>query len=237
MTQISNIHALALPTPTRVKLAPSDLTYLWEECPRCFYEKYRGLGGRPRTPFPAVFNRIDGAMRGYFKDKSTQEVSPQLPAGRLTCEETFVVSQDIVHESGATAYLSGKMDCLAHFSDATFGIIDFKCVEHRDTRLPLYTRQLAAYRYCLEHPVAKGPLLAPVTHLGLLCVEPRQMLTLTGTARHYFFSGVPAWKPCPIDEVGFLVFINTVIELLIQPQLPPASPTCTFCAYRAGMVA
>ena len=39
-----------------IKLTPSMLTFLWDECRRCFWLHARGLP-RPRMPFPSVFAR------------------------------------------------------------------------------------------------------------------------------------------------------------------------------------
>jgi len=231
------VDLLLRPTPVRARfrLSPSDLTFLWEECPKCFYEKYHRLGSRPRIPFPSVFTRIDNAMRAYFVGKSTAEVSPLLPPGHLTCEETFIVSHDIIVPGReATCYIAGKTDCLAHFTTGGYGIVDFKTTEHKDARLALYRRQLAAYAYCLEHPAPHSLHLSPVTHLGLLCVEPRQMLTIVGNRRNYLFMGAPAWKPCSIAESEFVEFIGQVLDVLMLPVAPTANAACPFCAYRVG---
>src|SRR5580698_8346615 len=57
--------ALPIEQRTRV-LAPSDFAFLWDECPRCFYNKVVLNRGRPRSPFPNVFGAIDRAMKLFF---------------------------------------------------------------------------------------------------------------------------------------------------------------------------
>lgn len=47
------------PAQGPVKLAPSDLTFLWEECQRCFWLKVKGVLKRPSGLFPKVFTRLD----------------------------------------------------------------------------------------------------------------------------------------------------------------------------------
>ncbi len=37
------------------KISPSDLTFLWDECPRCFYLKVRHKFKRPGLPFPKIY--------------------------------------------------------------------------------------------------------------------------------------------------------------------------------------
>ena len=52
-----------------VTLSPSDLTFLWSECPRCFYLKYKLQIKRPSAPFPSIFGKIDLLMKGYFAER------------------------------------------------------------------------------------------------------------------------------------------------------------------------
>lgn len=216
----------------RFKLSPSDFGFLWEECTHCFYEKVHGRA-RPDGVFPSVFNRIDGAMRGFYAGKTTAWVSPTLPSGRLDCTERFIQSADIVlpgHE--ATAYVSGKHDCLVYYDDGTYGVVDFKTTNHSEASVRKYGRQLWAYAYCFEHPAPPTPPLAPVTHLGLLCVQPREMLMLIGEGPSALFAADPLWKPCPVDEAAFLAFVDEVLTVLERAEAPASNPRCAFCAYR-----
>ena len=61
------------------KLSPSDLTFLWDECPRCFYLKVVHNINRPAIPFPKLFNRIDKLMKDYFQGKHTSDFLADLP--------------------------------------------------------------------------------------------------------------------------------------------------------------
>lgn len=222
----------------RFRLAPSDLTFLWEECPCCFYEKCHGLATRPRTPFPGVFTRIDKANRDFYAGKSTAWVSPALPPGRLDSTEHFVRSEDIsVPGQEAVCWISGKTDCVAVFDDATYGLIDFKTSNPGDAYTALYVRQLWAYAYCMEHPAKGSPPMGPVSHLGLLCIEPRTMSMLIGTKPTCLLAAQPVWKPRRWDERAFLEFIGQALEVLTRPEPPDASASCQFCAYRRAVVA
>ncbi len=56
-----------------IKLSPSDLTFLWDECPRCFYLKVTGRLSRPSTAFPSIFSSIDSVA---LEDQpATQQVT------------------------------------------------------------------------------------------------------------------------------------------------------------------
>lgn len=58
------------------KLSPSELTFLWDECPRCFYLKVIRNFSRPWSPFPSIFNRIDKLMKDYFDGRSAMDTTP-----------------------------------------------------------------------------------------------------------------------------------------------------------------
>ena len=53
--------------PSIWKLSPSELTFLWDECPRCFYLKVVHKFNRPWGAFPGIFSRIDKLMKDYYQ--------------------------------------------------------------------------------------------------------------------------------------------------------------------------
>ena len=96
------------------KLSPSDLTFLWDECPRCFYLKVVHGFNRPSAPFPKIFGRIDKLMKDYFAGKSTAEISPLLPAGFVKFGEKWVQSQPLTSlRSTSSCFIRGKFDSAA----------------------------------------------------------------------------------------------------------------------------
>jgi len=58
------------PGPTSWTLSPTDLTFLWDECQRCFYNKVAQNCPRPRSPFPKVFAAIDRTMKDLWVPKT-----------------------------------------------------------------------------------------------------------------------------------------------------------------------
>lgn len=66
-----------------VRFAPSDLTFLFDECKCCFYNKIVHGISRPRSPFPKVFSLMDSHQKEYFTHRSVHEVAPWLPPGRF----------------------------------------------------------------------------------------------------------------------------------------------------------
>ena len=135
------------------KLSPSELTFLWDECPRCFYLKQVHGITRPAAPFPKIFGRIDKLMKAFFQDRHTTEVAPALPAGRVRFAERWVTSNPIeLPARASSAYIRGVFDTVVEFDDGSYGVIDFKTSETKPEHAAFYSRQLHAYAYALQHP-------------------------------------------------------------------------------------
>ncbi len=214
-----------------LKISPSELTFLWDECPRCFYLKVTGRLSRPSSAFPSIFSSIDRAMKNHYRDLSIQELSPDLPPGRFFFSEQFIVSQPVSipgHDLGV--YFAGKFDALLEFENGDFGVVDFKTSEAKQAHIAFYARQLEAYAYCLEHPAAGKLKKAPITTLGLAYYSPHTMKFAEDgdLALHGHFG----WQPLQRDEGAFLSFIDGVIAVLAELEPPEASPNCKFCQYR-----
>lgn len=214
-----------------LKLSPSDLTFLWEECPRCFYLKVARNYRRPAAPFPSIFNRIDRLMKGFFEGMPAPEMAEELPDGMVKFGGLWVTSQT-THLPGRSTgfFIRGTFDTVIEFSDGSYGVVDFKTSQAKPEHVDFYSRQLHAYAYALEHPAAGALKLAPVTCLGLLVVEPVHM-DRTPDGRIAYLGDV-TWQEITKDEAGFLEFMDGVIALLEAGDLPDPSPDCSYCQYR-----
>jgi len=213
------------------KLSPSDLTFLWDECPRCFYLKVVHGFNRPAAPFPKIFNRIDKLMKDFFTGRSTGDLSPLLPAGSVKFAEKWVQSQPLAFPGHAgSCFIRGKFDTLVEFEDGTFGVVDFKTSEAKPEHLAFYSRQLHAYAYALEHPSPGGLALSPISRLGLLCVEPISLMQVESDS--LAFEGKVTWQECPIDEDSFHDFILLVLTTLEKAEPPQKGKYCSYCDYR-----
>jgi hypothetical protein len=212
------------------KLSPSDLTFLWDECRRCFYFKVARNQPRPSSPFPAIFTRIDRLMKDHFGGQSTSAFTTGLPPGRIRFGESWVTSQPIALPGRASqCFIKGKFDTLVDFDDGSHGVVDFKTSQPKQEHVDFYSRQLHAYRYALEHPAPGAMRLSPISRLGLLVVEPVEM-TAMGRGRVAYLGEV-TWQECPLKEDEFLAFLGQVVAVLEQPEPPPASPSCAWCKY------
>ena len=214
-----------------LKLSPSDLTFLWDECPRCFYLKVALGINRPQLPFPKIFSRIDQLMKDFFAGKSTVELFSSLPVGVVKFGEKWVTSELIRLPGHARhCYLTGKFDTLVAFEDGSYGVVDFKTSEAKPENIPFYGRQLHAYAYALEHPAPGKLALSPISKLGLLVVEPSSLeITPTGKIA---YTGEVTWQDITKDETQFLHFIDKVLDLLELPEPPDNHPKCGWCQYR-----
>ena len=222
---------MTAPSDTSWKLSPSDLTFLWEECTRCFYQKVALGLPRPRLPMPKIFTKIDGLEKRFFAAVSTEVITPDLPPGVIEFGDKWVQSHPIVVPGRApTCFIRGRFDVVARFSDGSYGIIDFKTSEAKDSNVPLYSRQLHAYAYALEQPAPGDLYLAPVSRMGLLCLEPIDMMALAGEG--YALTMTPTWIECPRDDDGFMRFLGQVLDVLERPAPPPRNPSCQYCQYR-----
>ncbi len=216
---------------TNYILSPSDFSFLWEECKRCFYLKLVRKFNRPSSPFPNIFGIIDREMRAYFMWKETSAMTPDLPPGLMIFGEKWVHSAPI-HLDGhpATCSIRGKLDAVLQFEDGSYGVIDFKTSDIKAVSLQLYARQLRAYAYALEHPAPGKFTLSPISHMGLLAFTP-ETYTAEGTTRSTL-SGTLKWHAIQRNDEAFLSFLDEVLTVLELPEPPAADPGCEWCQYR-----
>jgi hypothetical protein len=211
------------------KVSASDLTFLFEECRRCFWMKLVGGLPRPRAPFPKVFTLLDGQTKRFFAEKRTREISDLLPPGRLTYGERAVRSGRLaIPGNERPVLIGGRFDAAIRFDDGSFGLVDFKTAAPRQDHLALYGRQLHAYALAAENPAPGGLLLRPVSRLGLLCVEPTAMVRHRGGVA---YGGQSHWVEIPRADDAFLVILGEALSVLERKTPPLPAPTCQFCDY------
>lgn len=206
------------------KLSPSDFAYLYEDCKFCYTLKVKQGIAQPSMPMPGVFGAINTRLQGNLVGKSLKSISADLPDGKVITQEGWVESAVV---PGTSVYIKGKYDLLSKNSDGTYTLVDLKLSQPGEDKIEKYKTQLAAYKFALEHP--KSGLKFKTTRLGLLIFYPDQVAFEEGTVRIEF---PPKWLEVPVDEENFLTFAKAVDQLLAGP-MPPSSPTCKWCQYRA----
>lgn len=222
------------------KLSPSDFAFLWEQCKRCFYLKVVHGVRQPSMPMARIFKRIESLQMGFYDGRRTRRVLPDLPPGVIRCGERWVESEPIQPPGRASAsYILGKLDSVIQFDDESWAVIDFKTTRTRGEHIPLYARQLHAYAYGLENP-ARPPRslkresvqLSPITKIGLLCFEPREV-SQPSVGRHVY-EGEVRWIEMERDDATFLEFIGEIVDLIDGP-IPDPGRECAWCKYGADL--
>ena len=212
------------------RLSPSDLTFLCEGCKRCFYLKVVNGIAQPSMPLPSIFSRIASLLKNHYDGKPTGELHAALPPGTVSHGEKNVRSNVIqLRNHDATCYISGRFDIVFSFDDGTYGVIDFKTGNPNTEAIDLYSRQLHAYAYALEHPGPQALALSPVTKIGLLYFYPSSINQQS--IERLSWEAEITWIEIAKDEQGFLSFIDEVLDVLELPEAPECSPNCQWCGY------
>jgi len=212
------------------KLSPSDLTFSYEGCQRCFYLKMVHGIAQPSMPLPSIFSKIAGLLKNHYDSKRTSELHVDLPPGIVSHGEKYVRSQTIkLPNHKSTCYINGRFDIVVSFDDGTYGVIDFKTSNPSTDSARMYSRQLHAYAYALEHPASGKLALSPVTKLGLLYFYPESVNQ--HSIERLSYEAEITWVEVEKDEQGFLKFIDNVLDVLELPEAPEHSPKCQWCNY------
>ena len=72
------------------KLSPSDFTFLYEGCKRCYYLKVVHNIPQPSVPLPSIFSEIAGLLKNHYDGKHTKELYPGLPPGQMVAQGTIL---------------------------------------------------------------------------------------------------------------------------------------------------
>jgi len=212
------------------KLSPSDFTFLYEGCKRCYYLKVVHNISQPSIPLPSIFSKIAGLLKNYYNGKHTRDLHVDLPPGNVNYSERYVKSEPIqLPDHNDTCFISGRFDIVVELEDGTYGVIDFKTANPNEKYRDLYSRQLHAYAYALEHPASTTLSLSPITKMGLLYFYPSKISQ--PSIEWLSYDAEIHWIEINKDEQGFLGFIGEALDVLESVEPPDSSPTCPWCGY------
>jgi hypothetical protein len=215
---------------TSYSISPSDLTFAWDGCKKCFYLKVKHNIGY-RGPFPGMFGKMGDLTSNYYLDKPSSEISPSLPAGKVTLREKWVKSAPISFpDTDSHCTIRGRFDAIITFEDGSFGIIDYKTSDASEEKAAFYSRQLSAYAYALENPAPGALSLSPITRLGLFIVTPDRFEKMPGGEAGFITR--TTWLDIPRDDTTFLALLREIVALLDRPTPPDPSDDCGLCNYR-----
>eukprot|EP00871_Galdieria_phlegrea_P005762 jgi/Galph1/673/GphlegSOOS_G5365.1 len=240
---------------TVYQVAPSDLTFLWEECHRCFYLKVHRKLFRPRLPFPSVFSAMDQQMKNFFSGKRTEQFWKDFPDAQgggifATLNSScalWIESKplEIVNEKPVYIILRGKIDSYLQLDDGSIGLIDFKTSQVGQRLSNLYSRQLHAYAWSLEYPAKEKSdnvysISGKVRTMGLIGFQPRrfdaQIINPSSSVSEMFaaaLEGSIQYFPIQRNDAAFIDLLTQVAQVLQQPQAPCLSKDtqCPYCQY------
>jgi hypothetical protein len=206
-------------------VSATDLTFLWDDCPRCFYRKVVLGEPKPRSPFPAVFGRIDRAMKTSLVGRRAEEVVPGAPPGVITGADRWVRSAPMsVPGRPGQLVIRGRIDALVVGDDGVVTVVDFKTTDAKECRLPAYSRQLHAYATALEHPGSGRSVT--VSALGLLCFAPEAFWVGEGPAELW---GKMRWVLLAREDKAFAKVLGEALSLVEQSEAPEPAASCRWC--------
>lgn len=212
------------------KLSPSDFSFLYEGCKRCYYLKVVHGIPQPSIPLPSIFSKIAGLLKDHYDGKQTGELHVDLPPGVVSHGEKYVKSRTIqLPGRNDTCFISGRFDIVVELEDETYGVIDFKTGNPNEKHFDLYGRQLNAYAYALENPAPGALQLSPVTKTGLLYFYPSRVSQESTDWLSY--NAKIQWVEVQKDKESFLGFVAEVLDVLDLSKPPELSKDCQWCQY------
>lgn len=213
------------------KLSPSDLTFLYDGCKRCFVLKVKHGISQPSIPFPPIVSKIGSLQKEYYSGKRTEEISPSLPPGEIIYGEKQIRSHTVELsgiKSDSTCFINGRFDIVAKLDDGSYAVLDFKTGNPSEDKSGIYARQLHAYAIALENPAPGALNLTPVSKLGLVYFIP-DSCEKSGDNRQNS-TGLIQWIEIGRSDEGFMNFIKEVISILDGP-LPEPQSDCKWCSF------
>lgn len=100
------------------KLSPSDLTFSYEGCKRCFYLKMVHGIAQPSMSLPSIFSKIASLLKNYYDGKPTSELHVALPPGVINLGEKYVKSEVIKSPNHKdTCYISRRFNIVVSFGN------------------------------------------------------------------------------------------------------------------------
>jgi len=208
-------------------ISPSDLSFLWDKCHKCFWLKYNK--GISQPGFMPLVGPTATFQERIYQGLPTEQLDTKLPKGIVTSWGAGVESTPIVINGKATKWrIKGKYDLVITFSDGTLGIIDCKVTtsEMGEDKVDLYWPQLEAYAYALENPLeGEG---TKVSESGLL------MWRVIGAAGDqsagYTFTTDKEYLSAGRRAEEFQNRVSQVIEML-EGSEPESGSDCGYCKY------
>jgi hypothetical protein len=201
---------------TTYNIAPTDLTFLLNDCPRCFHHKVVNKAARFYSPMPSVFNKIDSCMSAAYEGE-------EVLGAVMSTKSLTVKSMPIAITDKVSLTIGGRTDAIGTYPNGFILVADFKTSDVKDEYSDMYWRQLMAYTVALEHPAKETPAL--VDRLALIPVTPQSM-TIDGV-----FQFTTSIVELECDRPRFQSFLRDEVVPLLTSE-PEGKFNCPHCALR-----
>jgi len=208
-------------------ISPSDLTFTYGECKRCFWLKYNH--GISTPGFMPLVGPMSAFQESFYRGKPSRALDPQLSTGTITRWGETVESKRIVINGEETRWrIKGKYDLVVEYDNGTVGLIDCKVTtsEMDDAKVAHYLPQLEAYCFALENPLHGMPYT--VAHSGLM------MWRVNGSDvssnNEFAFTTESAFLMAPRQPEKFQNLMVEVISL-IDGAIPESGDKCKNCNF------
>ena len=218
----------------QVKVSPSDLSFLYDECPRCYYRKTKRI--QP-IGFSGAFylgNAFDQAAKGALTPEVAREIGCPVTVQAIRKLE-YVKSVPIAFpHHDIEIVLSGKIDRAYDLDGGGTALVEFKYTS--EVKLTRVSNQLHAYQRCMEYPASDTEI--EVHSLGVINWSPYPENSFKiGKGNQLAIVGPMAYTDIPIDRQGFLDFLEGLARIISSPTLPDPGRHCEICLVVANALA
>ena len=213
------------------KISPSDLTYLYKSCKRCFYDKVKHQFKLPSN-FSEHFSNADRAMRQAMTTNDVVDLGVG-PKFRVVSQGGWVESIPLgFDEAGISLTIAGKYDAVVVTESDEIFVVDYKTTTLDDFALAKFGPQLMSYLTAIELPKSKdSDLPAYVDGTALLVFDPTKF-AFNAKTKNCGLYGRTRWVELPRKQQAFDVLLHTVAKLVAHPEPPRSEKTCEICVLR-----
>jgi hypothetical protein len=201
-----------------IRLNPTDVAYLYEQCTRCMYLQAHG---QAEFEIPSVTELVDPAMS---KAKEAQKWIQMTvgPRFRIHDHKLAVESAPVPFpQTGVTLYFSGTCDAIVELADGKLFAAKYALITDTSDTAHRYSRELNAIIHAIETP-ARPAQTPPVRLAGAIVIG------FAKAPRSKDYAPL-RWTELDRRLEGYLTFLRSVARILAAPKPPAASPTCPRC--------
>jgi len=222
----------------KYQLSASTLNLL-NDCPRCFWLKFKKKKERPRGIFPTLPSGMDNVIKKYFdtyreKNELPKELQEEIPNSTLYPDHENIRKwrdwrTGLNYTSPKGIKLIGAFDDIVVHKDDTISPLDYKTRGFPPKSIidseKYYGLQLSVYSFLLKQNKYK------ISGQGYLIYYYPKEIKDNGIVQFNI-------KPVRIgeDPKYAIDMCTKALEILESDKIPKASPGCEYCSYIESMI-